>query len=172
MLTLADALRWRARRHPDLPASWFQGRTRTFGELNRGTTELAAGLVDAGIKPGDHVCILDKNSDEYYELLVAITKCGAIATPVNWRLTASEVAKIADDARCALMVAGSEFQATAAEAGHPALAFSQLPRSAGAKDPHLDSETRVAWQLYTSGTTGLPTGAMLTNLNLVGLIPT
>ena len=108
MLTLADALRWRARRHPDLPASWFQGRTRTFGELNRSTTELAAGLVEAGIKLGDHVCVLDKNSDDYYELLVAITKCGVIATLVNWRLTASEVAKIADDVRCALMVAGEE----------------------------------------------------------------
>jgi len=51
MRTLADALRWRARRHPDLPASWFQGRTRTFGDLDRSTTELAAGLVAAGIKP-------------------------------------------------------------------------------------------------------------------------
>src|SRR5205814_9632093 len=113
MRTLADALRWRARRHPDLPASWFQGRTRTFGELNRSTTELAAGLVEAGIKPGDHVCILDKNSDDYYELLVATTKCGAIATPVNWRLTATEAAKIAAAAPCALQVAGEEFHSTA-----------------------------------------------------------
>ena len=170
MRTLADALRWRARRHPDLPASWFQGRTRTFGELNRSTSELAAGLVAAGIKPGDHVCILDKNSDDYYELMVAVTKCGAIATPVNWRLTASEVRKVVDDAECVLMVAGEEFQPTAAEAGHPAITFSQLPRKAGGEDPHRDSENDVAWQLYTSGTTGLPKGAMLTNLNLVGLV--
>src|SRR4030088_2430292 len=148
MRTIADMLRWRARRHPDLPASWFQGRTRTFGELNRSTTELAAGLVGAGIKPGDHVCILDKNSDDYYELMVAITKCGAIATPVNWRLTAPEVAKVVDDAECVLMVAGEDFKATAAEAGHPAMTFSRLPRKAGAEDPHQDSETQVAWQLY------------------------
>jgi long-chain acyl-CoA synthetase len=172
MRTLADALRWRARRHPDLPASWFRDRTRTFGELNQSTTELAAGLVAAGIKPGDHVCILDKNSDDYYELMVAVTKCGAIATPINWRLTAPEVAKVAGDAQSVLMVAGEEFQAIAAEAGHPALTFSQLPRKPGAEDPHKDSENGIAWQLYTSGTTGLPKGAMLTNLNLVGLLAT
>ncbi|TME70024.1 MAG: fatty acid--CoA ligase, partial [Chloroflexi bacterium] len=111
MRTLADALRWRALRHPDLPATWFQGRTRSFAELNESTTELAAGLVGAGIKPGDHVCVLDKNSDLYYELLIAVTKCGAIATPINWRLTPSEVAKVATDAQCVLMVAGEEFTA-------------------------------------------------------------
>ena len=170
MRTLADALRWRALRHPDLPATWFQGRTRSFAELNESTTELAAGLVGAGIKPGDHVCVLDKNSDLYYELLIAVTKCGAIATPINWRLTPSEVAKVATDAQCVLMVAGEEFTAVAAEAGFPAMSFAQLPRKPGAADPRLDAENRVAWQLYTSGTTGLPKGAMLTNLNLTGLL--
>ena len=170
MRTVADTLRWRARRHPDLPASWYQGRSRTFAELDRSTSELAAGLADSGIKPGDHICILDKNSDEYYELMVAATKAGAIATPINWRLTAPEVAKIAGDAQPALMVTGQEFKPVADEAGYPGITFGDLPRRPGAPDLRRDAEDLVAWQLYTSGTTGLPKGAMLTHVNLVGLL--
>jgi len=172
MRTVPDLLRWRAQRHPDLPASWFQGRTRTFAQLNESTSELAAGLVEAGINPGDHVCVLDKNSDLYFELLAAVTKCGAIATPINWRLTAPEIAKVAGDAKPVLMVAGEEFKPLADEAGFPAMTFDQLPRKPGGPDPRRDAENRVAWQLYTSGTTGLPKGAMLTNLNLTGLLGT
>src|SRR5262249_23608961 len=72
MRTIARALRWRARRHPELAATWFQGRTRTFAELDASTSELAGGLVrDLGVRPGDRVAILDKNSDEYLELLFA-----------------------------------------------------------------------------------------------------
>ena len=170
MRTVAEMLRWRARRHPELAASWFQGRTRTYAELDRSTSELAAGLLASGVKPGDHVCILDKNSDAYYELMLAVTKAGAIATPINWRLTPAEVAKVADDARPVLMVTGAEFKAVAEEAGQRPLNFDQLVRKRGAADPRLDAESSVAWQLYTSGTTGLPKGAMLTNLNLVGLL--
>ncbi len=170
MRTIPDLLRWRAQRHPDLPASWFQGRTRTFAELDRDSTELAAGLVQAGIQPGDHICILDKNSDSYFELLVAAAKAGAIATPINWRLTPSEVASVAGDAHPVLMVTGEDFAPVAEEAGFPGSSFEELPRKRGANDPRRDAENRVAWQLYTSGTTGLPKGAMLSNLNLAGLI--
>ncbi len=169
MRTVAEALRWRALRHPDLPITWYQGRSRTFAEMDRSSSELAAGLVEQGLEPGDHVCILDKNCDDYFELLFAVDKCGAIATPINWRLTPPEVKAIADDAQPALFVAGDEFKPIAEEAGYAPLTWSQLPRVRGRADPHRDEEGRVTWQLYTSGTTGLPKGAMLTNLNLTGL---
>ena len=95
MRTVAELLRWRARRHPDLPAIWFQDRTRTFAELDASSSALGAGLVnDLGIQPGDRVAILDKNSDDYLELLFALDKAGAVSVPVNWRLTASEVGRV------------------------------------------------------------------------------
>ena len=169
MRTIAQALRWRALRHPELACTWFEDRTTTFGEMDRATSELAAGLVEHGLKPGAHVCILDKNSDRYFELMFALDKCGAIATPVNWRLTAGEVAKVAGDAQPALFVAGDDFRPVAEEAGYAPLSWDQLPRRRGGEDPRRDAENRVTWQLYTSGTTGLPKGAMLTNLNLTGL---
>ncbi len=169
MRTVAEVLRWRALRHPEIPITWFQGRSRSYSEMDRSSSELAAGLIELGVRPGDHVCIQDKNSDDYFELMFAVDKCGAISTPVNWRLTPAEVKTIADDAKPRLVVTGEEFKAVAQEAGFDGFTFAELPRVKGAPDPRRDDEGRVAWQLYTSGTTGLPKGAMLTNLNLTAL---
>jgi len=168
--TIAELLRWRARRDPELPATWFQGRTRTFGDLNESTSALAAGLVsELGVRPGDRVAILDKNSDEYLELLLALDKAGAVGVPVNWRLTAPEVATVVGDADPAALVVGEEFRSSADRVSCRVLGFGELPRGAGG-DPRRDRQDAVTWQLYTSGTTGLPKGAMLTNQNLLGLI--
>jgi long-chain acyl-CoA synthetase len=169
MRTTAEMVRWWARRRPNLAATWYQGRTRTWAELDRSTAELAAGLIRVlGIMPGDRVAILDKNTDAYMELMLACGKAGAVATPINWRLTAPEVAKVAGDADAKVIVTGEEFRSNADAAGMRVLGFDELPRDAGAADPRLDDETSVAWQLYTSGTTGLPKGAMLNGVNLLG----
>ncbi|TMC00815.1 MAG: fatty acid--CoA ligase [Chloroflexi bacterium] len=168
MRTIAQMLRWRARRHPDLAATWFQGRTRTFAELDASTSALAAGLVaDLGVQPGDRVAILDKNSDAYLELLLALDKAGAVGVPVNWRLTAPEAAKVVGDADPVALVVGDDLRAAADQVTCRVLGFGELPRNGGG-DPHRDREDAVTWQLYTSGTSGLPKGAMLTNLNLLG----
>jgi long-chain acyl-CoA synthetase len=146
------------------------GRTRTWAQLDGSSSQLAAGLVDElHVRPGDHVAILDKNTDEYIELLFALDKAGAIATPINWRLTGPEVAKLAGDAEAVAIIAGDDFRGTADSAGVRVLGFNELPRN-DRGDPRLDEESRVTWQLYTSGTTGLPKGAMLNALNLFGLI--
>ena len=171
MRTVAELLRWRARRHPDLPATWFQGRTRTFGKLDAGSSALAGGLAgELGVKAGDRVAILDKNTDDYLELLFALDKAGAICVPVNWRLTASEVGTIVRDAAPSALVVGEEFRSSADQVDCRVLGFGELPRNGA--DPRRDREEAVTWQLYTSGTTGIPKGAMITNRNLFGLIGT
>ena len=96
-----------------------------------------------------------------------VYKAGAIDTPVNWRLTGDEVAKVVGDAQAVAIVAGDNFRGQADAAGVRVLGFNELPRNGG--DPYRDDEGAVMWQLYTSGTTGLPKGAMLTGQNLTGL---
>ncbi len=163
-------MRWRARRGPDFPVTWYQGRQRTWSEMHRTSSELAAGLVsELRIEPGDRVAILDKNSDVYIELLFALNKAGAVACPVNWRLTPPEVATVVGDADPKLLVVSDDLRQNADQVSCRVLGFGELPRVPGGADPLRDAEEQVTWQLYTSGTTGIPKGAMLTNLNLLGL---
>lgn len=167
MRTIAELIRWRAQRHPDLAATWFQGRTRTYGELDRSSSELAAGLIaKLGLEPGDRVAILDKNSDAYLELFFALDKAGLVAAPINRRLTPPEIRILIEDFAPKLIVAGEEFSAACAGLGVRSVRFDELPRSGG-PDPRRDADGAVAWQFSTSGTTGLPKGAMLTGWNVL-----
>ena len=161
MRTIAEVIRWRAQRHPDLEAIWYEGRSQTYGELDRSSSELAAGLVrDLGLVPGDRVAILDKNCPEYLELVFALDKAGLVAAPLNWRLTPREILAIVEDVRPALLVVGDEFKSHGIAAGVRMLGYRELPR--GGDDPYRDRDTEVSTQFCTSGTTGLPKGAMLT----------
>jgi acyl-CoA synthetase (AMP-forming)/AMP-acid ligase II len=168
MRTVAEVLRWRAQRHPEMMATWFEGRTRSYGELNRSSSELAAGLVEQlTLQPGARVAILDKNSDVYLELLFALDKAGLVAAPLNRRLTPNEIGQMVADIRPKLVVAGPEFAGHCDGLGVPCLGFDELPR--GGSDPHRDRDGAVTWQLSTSGTTGFPKGAMLTGWNLLNV---
>jgi len=163
--TIAELIRWRGQRHPDLDAIWYEGKTRTYGELNRSSSELAGGLVrELGLKPGDRVAILDKNCPEYLELVFALDKAGVVAAPLNWRLTPNEIKAIIDDIKPALLVIGEEFRQNG-PFGVKTLTYAELPR--GGEDPHRDVDGAVSTQFCTSGTTGLPKGAMLTGINLL-----
>jgi long-chain acyl-CoA synthetase len=167
--TVAGLLRWRAIRHPDLAAISYEGRRTSYAELDRSSSRLAAGLAEKiGVRPGDRVAILDRNSDRYLALIFAIAKAGAVTVPVNWRLRAPEVAQVVGDARPAALVAGEEFAGSTSGAGCRVLGFDELPE--GDHDPQSEVEDAVAWQLYTSGTTGLPKGALLTDRNLFAMV--
>src|SRR5260370_15059291 len=138
--------------------------------MDGSSSELAGGLGgELNVGAGDRVAILDKNSDDYIGILFALDKAGAVACPVNWRLTASEVATVVDDARPKVLVVSTDLRQSADQVSCRVLDYSELPREKGGADPRRDREENVTWQLYTSGTTGVPKGAMLTNLNLLGL---
>ncbi|HVZ52011.1 MAG TPA: AMP-binding protein [Pseudolabrys sp.] len=165
MRTIAELIRWRAQRHPDIDAIWYEGKTQTYGELNRASSELAGGLVALGLKPGARVAILDKNCPEYLELVFALDKAGLVAAPLNWRLTTKEIKDIIDDVKPALLVTGEEFKHHGSALGVRTMTYAELPR--GGEDPHRDADGAVSTQFCTSGTTGLPKGAMLTGANLL-----
>ena len=168
MRTIAEMLRWRARRHPALPAVWFEGQSQSYGDLDESSSRLAAGFAEKlGLAPGDRVAILDKNSAAYLELFFALDKAGLVAAPLNWRLTPHEVKQIIDDIKPRLIVIGPEFKAHVAATNVPALTFADVPRGGG--DPMRDTDGAVCCQFCTSGTTGLPKGAMLTGWNVLNV---
>jgi acyl-CoA synthetase (AMP-forming)/AMP-acid ligase II len=168
MRTLAEMLRWRAKRHPLLDAIWFEGKTQSYAELNESSSQLAAGLVDRlGLKPGDRVAIIDKNCAAYVELFFALDKAGLVAAPLNWRLTPHEVGAIIEDIKPKLIVTGAEFKAHGTGYSMPVMTFADLPR--GGEDPARDVDGAVCCQFCTSGTTGLPKGAMLTGWNVLNV---
>ena len=139
---------------------------RPMGNSNELTSRLAGALASQlDIQPGDRVAILDKNCAAYLELVLALDKAGAVAAPVNWRLTANELKLIVEDIKPKLIVSGPEFRANSAAAGIATMTFDELPR--GGEDPNRDQDGAISTQFCTSGTTGLPKGAMLTGWNML-----
>lgn len=166
MRTLAELIRWRAQRHPDLDAIWYEGKTQTYGELDKASSDLAGGFVQQlGLMPGDRVAVVDKNCPAYLELIFALDKAGLVVAPINWRLTPGEIKAIIDDIKPALIVTSDEFKDRCIVSGIKTLTFDGLPR--GGEDPRRDADGAVSTQFCTSGTTGLPKGAMLTGANIL-----
>jgi fatty-acyl-CoA synthase len=83
--------------HPDRPALFFAGATRTHAELHDRAAQLASWLAGAGVRAGDRVALLLHNGFELPESLLACHRIGACAVPLNFRLAADEIAYILDD---------------------------------------------------------------------------
>lgn len=177
---VADVIRFHARQRGAHHASRFEGRTTTYGELDQRSSQIARALSSEGLKKGDRVAYLGKNSDEYFELLFGCAKAGVVLVPVNWRLPSTEIAYIMQDAEAQLLFVGPEL----ADFVNPAALIRRIVSMGNeatdwlnfsewyARQPPDDPMTAiehgdVALQLYTSGTTDRPKGAQLTHGNLM-----
>ena len=165
------------------PALIAGERSIDWGELDRRSNQVAHALAAAGVVAGDRVAFLDKNSPEYFEVLFGAGKLGAVMVAVNWRLAPAEMRYIVDDSGARVFLAGEEFAAAVKEMAAEGLKAVGTVVGLGSGTGDLTYEDwlagreeedtgrapapgDVALQLYTSGTTGLPKGAMLTNANL------
>jgi long-chain acyl-CoA synthetase len=95
--------------------AWFEvddNRTMTFSQYKENVDRLAAGLQKSGIKKGDRIGVLGKNSLEYFLLYGAAAALGAIVLPINWRLSANEVRFNLNDCEPKLVFVDREFQET------------------------------------------------------------
>ena len=159
----------------------------TYAELDAHSSQIAQALIAAGVKPGDRVAFIDKNVPEYYELLFGAAKARAATVAVNWRLAPPEMAYILNHAQAKVLLVGREFveHAKQMEFDSPPImlvaegpegewqGFSDWYEKHEASDPMLPSEwDDTCYQLYTSGTTGLPKGVELTNRNFFGMLGT
>jgi acyl-CoA synthetase (AMP-forming)/AMP-acid ligase II len=184
MPVLGEIARYHARERPDSIALTFEGRATTFAEFDRRTDQVANALLSEGIAHGQRIAYVGKNSDHYFELLFGAAKMGAVLTPIGWRLAAPEVAYIVGDAEAPLVFVGPEVighavdvaelletapKVVAMEAGEHAWPLFEAWRDAQSARPPPSkiAPTDVAVQLYTSGTTGRPKGAMLSHRNIL-----
>jgi long-chain acyl-CoA synthetase len=136
------------------------------------TAAAAAGLRDDfGLSPGDRVAIVMRNRPEYLEAMFAIWHAGLVAVPVNARLHRDEIAYILEDSETAVVVTDPEHAddvetLTGAAVLAPGEGWERITASSPA--PLVDrQQDDPAWLFYTSGTTGQPKGATLTNRNLL-----
>src|SRR5437899_5344003 len=167
-------------RHGSAPALAFEGRQTSYAELDRRSNQCANALIEAGIKPGERVCVMARNSDEFFILFFGAMKARVCLTPINWRLAAPEVAFVLNDSGAKLVVHSAEFadtiEAAAKEcaAGLRRILFDGAPGEDFAHwmSAHSDKAPAQAIapgddliQLYTSGTTGFPKGVQLSHEN-------
>jgi len=107
-----DVINRNARCYKDKPA-WLEvsdGRELTFGQLKDMVDHLAKGLQDVGLKKGDRIGLLGKNSLEFFLLYGAAAALGLIVLPINWRLSADEVETNLKDGAPRLVFADPDFQ--------------------------------------------------------------
>ncbi len=173
MNSLNDFLDDRVRRFGSLPALSHRPRYRTvqwrFADLGRQTTELADALWQAGIGPGDRVLLQAGNSPYWVAAFFAVARCGGVLVPANPRSPESHLRRIINDASPRLTLRSSLGQAGAS--GLPEWVLEDAAVRPGLISAPLHDEERLpeglAEILYTSGTTGVPKGVMLTPTNLL-----
>ena len=163
-------------------------RVQTWQESYQRSCQVAQALKAAGVGNQDRVAFLDKNSIEHFEVFYGCALLNAVSVDVNFRLAAPEVAFIVNDARAKVFIVGPDFvpvlDAIAGDlthtkkivviGGHPQHeSYESWVARYQAVDPGVEPKTGdVAFQLYSSGTTGRPKGVMLTNENFMGILPT
>ncbi|MBC2906442.1 acyl-CoA synthetase [Streptomyces cupreus] len=171
--TVDGVLRRSARRTPARVAVEYRDRTWTYEEFDEAVSRAASVLLGQGLSPGDRVGAYGHNSDAYLIGFLACARAGLVHVPVNQSLTGDDLAYLVGQSGSSLVLADPDL-ADRLPDGVRALplrdadgSLLELLASAPACDgPEPRSEDLVQL-LYTSGTTALPKGAMMTHRALV-----
>ncbi|MFF1630261.1 acyl-CoA synthetase [Streptomyces sp. NPDC058272] len=171
--TVDGVLRRSARRTPARVAVDYRERSWTYAELDEAVSRAASVLLDQGLAPGDRVGAYGHNSDAYLIGFLACARAGLVHVPVNQNLTGDDLAYIVGQSGSALVLADPDLAGRLPD-GVPVLplrdADDSLLARLDAAPPYEGAEARgdtLVQLLYTSGTTALPKGAMMTHRALV-----
>jgi long-chain acyl-CoA synthetase len=183
--TLYDLINRNAVCFTSRPA-WFDlddQRLISYAEYKKRVDRLAKGLQRGGIKKGDRIAILGKNSQEYFLLYGAAGAIGAIVLAINWRLSAEEALFNLNDGSPALLFVDAEFQQMVHAAkdklptvrnffnlkppGGDFLSLSDLMENDGDFEPVEMSDDDGLVIIHTAAVAGRPRGALLSHRNLI-----
>ena len=169
--TVSSMLSDRARSTPERPALQAGERIWSFVELDARANRLARVLLEIGIKSGDRIAILSENRPEYIEATLAAGKIGAILACQNWRLTIPELQHCVSLVEPTLALISARHKPTLEALAIDGAAVLEFGPNYEAKlasadpsalDQQIDPEDGLLI-LYTSGTTGLPKGALISH---------
>ncbi len=174
--------------HPNKSAIIFEGKHISYSDLHRGANRSACWLRSVGIKKGDRVAVLLHNCPEFIEIYLACCRLGAIFVPLNFRSAVPEINYFLKNAQPGLFIFGEELcdkiDSLTLENSLPTMVLACMGAyrgSAQVLDYHMETKnfdgekpfrTRTLGPtdpeeaqviMYTSGTTGLPKGAVLTH---------
>jgi len=180
-MRLHDYLDFQAREHPDTAFAVLGDRQITYGEALAECNRLANAFASAGLNVGDRVALLSKNSIEHALLFYGASKAGVVPVPLNYRLAAPEWVYIINDAQAKMLIASAAYAGVADGFRHELKSVTQFVAidadgaegwqdyrrwiaagPATAPDRSITGDHDV-YQMYTSGTTGHPKGAVLTH---------
>ena len=170
---------------PNVVAVQFQDQVMTYQQLRDRCWQLSNALL-AIAAPGDRIAILAENCPEYALCYYGVPGAGMGLTFLNYRLSPAELAYIITHAEPTVLIVEDRFMAAVAairddisvrtivtigEAPGGTITFDALLASGASSEPAVTiAEDDLAWLLYTSGTTGLPKGAMLSHRNVLGAV--
>ncbi|MGO8917024.1 MAG: o-succinylbenzoate--CoA ligase [Stellaceae bacterium] len=166
-MDLSSWLERHADRTPEDVAIHFEGSDQSWAAFHRQMRHMAGALAELGVRRGDRVAHLGYNSPLFLILFFACARLGAMLVPLNWRLAAPEHRVILADAEPVLLLYEDAFADAASLLGAAraqalgALAAALAAASEREADASLSADAPVL-VVYTSGTTGRPKGAVLT----------
>ena len=187
-MLLHSFLEFFGREYPDQPFAEYQGQILTYGEADAWSNRFANSLLASGLVKGDRFAWLSKNNLEICLMFFGASKVGIIPVPLNYRLAAREWTYIVNDAESLTLFCDSEY-AEGIDSVKPEIpsvehwitlgsgdepdgwqALSEWLEDDPAKPAALICESDQCYQMYTSGTTGLPKGAMISQANVTNNI--
>ncbi|MCI3242469.1 acyl-CoA synthetase [Streptomyces spinosisporus] len=171
--TVDGVLRRSARRTPARDAVEYRDRSWTYGELDEAVSRAASVLLGLGLAPGDRVGAYGHNSDAYLIGFLACARAGLVHVPVNQNLTGDDLAYIVGQSGSSIVLADPGLAGqlpdgvrtlTLRDAEDSLLARQATAPAYDGPEPRAEDLVQL---LYTSGTTALPKGAMMTHRALV-----